>query len=112
MSDQVGLVGVGALGRALLIRLRAAGKQVRAFDVSVPAQQVAKEQGAIVVESPAATAKGASHVHVLVASDEQTIEATLEKDGVLATASPGTLVFLHATILPTTTQHIAEIAAK
>jgi 3-hydroxyisobutyrate dehydrogenase-like beta-hydroxyacid dehydrogenase len=48
----------------------------------------------------------------MVASDEETLETTLGPDGVLAQASPGAIVFLHATIMPTTTQRIAEVAVK
>ncbi len=112
MSDRVALIGVGAMGQALLHRLRAAGKEVRAFDASPAALQAAREGGATAAASPADAAHGAAYVHVIVASDDQTIEVTLAPDGVLAEAAAGTLVFLHGTILPATTQRIAEAAAR
>lgn len=68
--------------------------------------------GAIVMPSAAAAAHDVTYVHVIVASEDQTTQAVLGTDGVLAGASPGTLVFLHGTILPSTTRHIAETAAK
>ena len=37
---------------------------------------------------------------------------TLGPDGVLKTASPGTLLLLHSTVMPETTQRIAEAAAQ
>ena len=112
MPDQVAVIGVGAMGRALLARLRAAGKEVFAFDVAPAAQQAAREGGATVAASAAEAARGAACVHVIVASDEQTLDATLGADGVLKIAAPGTLIFLHGTILPDTTQRIAQAAAK
>lgn len=112
MPDRVALIGVGAMGQALLSRLRAAGNEVRAYDVSPAALQAARDGGATVAVSPADAARGAAYVHVIVASDEQTMQVTLGPDGVSAEAAPGTLVFLHGTILPATTQRIAEAAAK
>ena len=111
MPDQVALIGVGAMGRALLARLRGAGKEVRAYDVASAAQQAAREGGATVAASAAQAARGTACVHVIVASDEQTIDATLGADSVLQAAVPGTLIFLHGTIMPATTQRIAQAAA-
>ena len=112
MSDRIALIGVGAMGRALLSRLREAGKTVQAYDVADAARQAARDGGATLSASPAEAARGASHVHVIVASDEQVDQVMLGPDGVLAGAAPGTMVLLHSTILPSTTQKIAETAAK
>ena len=46
MSDQVALIGIGAMGLVLLKRLRMLGKEVRAFDVSPAAMQKARDAGA------------------------------------------------------------------
>jgi 3-hydroxyisobutyrate dehydrogenase len=112
MSDPIGLIGVGAMGRALLPRLRALGGNVQAYDVSDVALRAASEAGATVVTSPSAAARGASHVHVIVGSDDEVSHVTMGHEGVLAGASPGAVVFLHSTILPMTTRRIAEAAAK
>lgn len=111
MAETVGLIGVGAMGQALLARLRLAGRQVRAFDVSEASLQAARDQGAETVDTAAAAASGAAWVHVFVRTDPQVIQATLSPDGVLAGTSPGTVVFLHSTTLPTTTRRVAEAAA-
>lgn len=107
----VGLIGVGAMGKALLARLRKAGYPVQAYDVAPPALQAARDAGATVAASGAAAAKGATYIHVFVRSDAEVIEAVLGRDGVLAGAGPGSVIFLHSTILPTTTKHVAEQAA-
>jgi 3-hydroxyisobutyrate dehydrogenase-like beta-hydroxyacid dehydrogenase len=111
MSNPVGLIGVGAMGRALLGRLRAAGRAVQAYDVAEPAQRAARDGGATLVASPAAAARGVALVHVIVVTDEQVIDAMTGRDGVLAGAAPGTLVLLHSTILPMTTERVAAAAA-
>lgn len=112
MAEQVGLIGVGAMGKALLARLRVAGKQVQAYDVAEAALQAARDGGATAMGSAAAAAQGAAFTHVIVRSDAEIIEAVLGRDGVLAGAAPGSLLLLHSTILPTTTRHIAAAAAK
>jgi 3-hydroxyisobutyrate dehydrogenase-like beta-hydroxyacid dehydrogenase len=112
LRDRVALIGVGAMGRALLVRLRAAGNEVQAYDVAPAALQAARDGGAAMAVSPAEAARNASYVHVMVASDDDTTQAMLGPDGVLAGATPGTLVFLHGTLLPATTQRIAAIAAN
>ena len=112
MTDYAALIGVGAMGRALLSRLRAAGLVVQAYDISSAALLQASAGGATAMPSPAAAARKAASVHVMVASDEQTVQAVLGAEGVLAGAAPGTLVLLHGTILPQTTQRIAEQAAR
>lgn len=111
MTDMVGLIGVGAMGKALLARLRKAGCPVQAYDVAEPALQAARDAGAKTVESAAAAARGAKYIHVFVRSDAEVIEAVLGHDGVLAGAAPGSVMFLHSTILPTTTRHVADAAA-
>lgn len=110
MTDTAALIGVGAMGKALLARLRRAGKTVRAFDVAEPGRTAAREAGATIAGSAAEAARGASHIHVFVRTDDEMADAVLRSDGVLAGAAPDALLFLHSTVLPATTRRIAEAA--
>jgi 3-hydroxyisobutyrate dehydrogenase-like beta-hydroxyacid dehydrogenase len=110
MTDTVALIGVGAMGKALLARLQLAGKRVQAFDVSDAGRTAAREGGATAMDSAAAAARGATHIHVFVRTDEQEIGAALGATGVLATAAPGTFLFLHSTVLPATTLRVGAAA--
>lgn len=112
MPDQVALIGIGAMGLVLLKRLRSLGKEVRAFDVSPEKMQAAREAGAQAASSPADAAQGVSHIHIIVPKDDQLLEVTLGPQGVLKTASPGTLLYLHSTVMPDTTRRVAEAAAQ
>jgi 3-hydroxyisobutyrate dehydrogenase-like beta-hydroxyacid dehydrogenase len=112
MSEVVGLIGVGAMGSALLEQLLKAGKSVQAYDVSQEALARATADGAKAVNSPAEAAKGASKIHVFVRTDEEATDAAMGSAGVLAGAVPGAVLFLHSTILPKTTLLIAQAAAK
>jgi 3-hydroxyisobutyrate dehydrogenase len=110
MTDTVALIGVGAMGQALLARLRLAGATVRAFDVAEPGRAAARDAGASVLGSAAEAAQRASRIHVFVRTDSEMIEAVLGENGVLAGAEPGAFLLLHSTVLPTTTRRIADAA--
>ena len=100
MTDTVALIGVGAMGKALLSRLQVAKKNVRAFDIAEAGREAARAGGAEVVGSAAEAARGAAYIHLFVRTDEEEIEATLGPKGVLAEASAGALLILHPTVLP------------
>jgi 3-hydroxyisobutyrate dehydrogenase len=108
---QVGLVGVGKMGSALLERLVAAGAKVRAFDIKDSAMQAARERGAETVASSAEVARGARIVHVFVHNDDEVFDCTLGDRGVLAGADKGATVIVHSTVLPATTKRVAQEAA-
>jgi 3-hydroxyisobutyrate dehydrogenase-like beta-hydroxyacid dehydrogenase len=111
MTDTAALIGIGAMGKALLARLRQAGKPVRAFDVAEPGRDAARAAGAAIAASAAEAARGAEQIHVFVRTDAEMIDAVLGTDGVLAGAEPGALLFLHSTVLPATTRRIAAASA-
>ena len=110
MSETVALIGVGAMGKALLSRLRLANKKVRAYDVSEAGREAARANGAEVVGSAAEAAKGATHIHIFVRTDDQMIDVTMGPNGVLATAAAGSLLILHPTVLPKTTLRVGDAA--
>lgn len=110
MTVRVGLIGVGLMGAALLSRLRLAGRDVQAFDISDERMRLAREQGATPVASVAEASRGVDFIHVFVRTDEELIDVTTGKDGVLSAARPGALVFLHSTVMPETSRKIAAAA--
>jgi 3-hydroxyisobutyrate dehydrogenase-like beta-hydroxyacid dehydrogenase len=110
MTD-IGLIGVGLMGGALLHRMALAKHRVRAFDVSEKGKSTARELGAGVVGSAADAARGSSIVHVFVRTDDEVRSVMNGPSGVFAGAAPGTLVILNSTILPETTRAVAETGA-
>ena len=110
MDYQVGLVGVGNMGSALLECLVRAGAKVRAYDINESAMQAARAGGAEIVANAAETARGSKIVHVFVHNDQEIFDAALGANGVLAGAGKGATVILHSTILPSTTRRVAEEA--
>jgi 3-hydroxyisobutyrate dehydrogenase-like beta-hydroxyacid dehydrogenase len=110
MTDLVALIGVGAMGKAILSRMKIANKKVRAYDIAETGREAARAGGAEITGSPAEAARGAAYIHLFVRTDEQAIDATLGKNGILETAAAGSLLILHPTVLPQTTARIGEAA--
>lgn len=109
--EKIGFVGTGAMGSALLSRLKLANVVATAFDIAPAAMEAARSEGARAAPSAKAVAQASTLIDVVVRTDQQVIECTLGNDGILEGAAPGSLVLLHSTIRPTTTKKIAEAAA-
>jgi 3-hydroxyisobutyrate dehydrogenase len=110
--DRVGLVGAGAMGSALLERLRLAGAQAIVYDIDPAALERARALGAETVASVAEVARAAAVVDVVVRSDDEVLQCALGPEGIVENISPGSLVILHSTILPETTRQVAAAARE
>ena len=109
--EKIGFVGTGAMGSALLSRLKLANVAALAFDVAPVALEAARKEGAETASSAKAVAQNATIIDVVVRTDQEVLQCMLGNDGVLEGAAPGSLVLIHSTIRPTTTKKIAELAA-
>jgi 3-hydroxyisobutyrate dehydrogenase-like beta-hydroxyacid dehydrogenase len=109
--EKIGFVGTGAMGSALLSRLKLAKVAALAFDIAPKAMEAARAEGAQTAASAKAVAQNSTMIDVVVRTDQEVLECMLGNDGVLEGAAPGALVLLHSTIRPTTTKKVAETAA-
>jgi 2-hydroxy-3-oxopropionate reductase len=112
MAVRTGLIGVGAMGSALLSRLTAAGCEVQAYDISAERMAYAREHGALPAASIAEAARDADFIHVFVRTDDELIEVTTAEDGVASHARAGSIILLHSSVMPATSRHIAAHATK
>jgi 3-hydroxyisobutyrate dehydrogenase/2-hydroxy-3-oxopropionate reductase len=109
--EKIGFVGTGAMGSALLSRLKLANVVATAFDIAPAAMEKARAEGAEVTSSAKAVAQVSTIIDVVVRTDQEVLDCTLGSNGILEGAAPGSLVLLHSTIRPTTTKKVAEAAA-
>jgi 3-hydroxyisobutyrate dehydrogenase-like beta-hydroxyacid dehydrogenase len=110
--EKVGMVGVGAMGSALLERLKLAGIQPVVFDIAPSAIETARSLGADAAPSAKAVAQQSTIIDVVVRTDQEILECTMGRDGILEGAPAGALVLLHSTIRPDTTKKVAEAAQQ
>lgn len=109
--ERVGLIGAGAMGLALLERLKLAGVRATVYDCHPPALDAARLLGCDIASSAADVAGQSTLIDVVVRTDEDVVECVTGLNGVLESAVAGTLVLIHSSILPQTVQHV-EAAAK
>lgn len=109
--EKIGFIGTGAMGSALLSRLKLANVQAIAFDIAPTAMEAARREGAQAAPSAKAVAQSATMIDVVVRTDQEVLACMLGEDGVLEGAAPGSLVLLHSTIRPATTKKVAVAAA-
>jgi len=109
--EQVGMIGVGAMGLALLERLKLAGVQAIVYDTYAPSLEQARVLGCRIASSAADVARESTLVDVVVRTDVDVIQCVTGPDGVLEGAKPDTLALIHSSILPQTVQQV-EAAAQ
>lgn len=110
--EQIGIVGVGAMGSALQERLKLAGVQPTIYDIDPAALERERSLGTRNVSSAAEVALAATVIDVVVRTDQEVLDATLGRGGILEGASDQSLVILHSTILPETTRKVAAAARE
>lgn len=109
--ETVGMVGTGAMGLALLERLKLAGvNDVVCYDVYPPALDAARALGFATVSSAAEVANRATLIDIVVRTDQNMLDCALGANCVLAAAPVGALLLLHSSILPHTVKTIEEAA--
>ena len=87
--DKIGFVGTGAMGSALLSRLKLANVVATAFDIAPAALAAARAEGAETAPSAKAVAQSCTLIDVVVRTDQEVLDCVLGADGILEGASPG-----------------------
>ena len=111
--ETIGMIGTGAMGLALLERLKIAGiPDVVCYDVYGPALENARKLGFSTAASVAEVADRATLIDVVVRTDQDMLDCMLGADGVIEAAPPGTLLLLHSSILPQTVTIMRSLATR
>ncbi|HEX3803382.1 MAG TPA: 2-hydroxy-3-oxopropionate reductase [Solirubrobacteraceae bacterium] len=112
MSERVGFIGLGVMGRPMVRNLLAAGLEVTVYNRSKAAVEELVAEGAAAAESPSAVA-ASSDITVLMLADDRAVDAVVfGPDGVLAGVGGGALVIDMSTVSPALDRRIAAAAAE
>jgi 3-hydroxyisobutyrate dehydrogenase len=112
MSERVGFIGLGIMGRGMAHNLLKAGFEVRVWNRTAARMDALVEAGAAAASSPADVAAGADIIFICV-SDTPDVEAVvLGENGVIHAARPGSLVIDTSTISPQAERAIAAWLAE
>jgi 3-hydroxyisobutyrate dehydrogenase len=109
---KIGIVGLGNMGRGIANNYVRAKVPLAVWDVSSPAIQPFRKLQNVEVAEPARMAGMCSIIFFVVPGSAE-IEAALKgKDGVLAHARPGLVLYDLTTSAPAATKKLARMAAK
>jgi 2-hydroxy-3-oxopropionate reductase len=111
MSERVGFIGLGVMGRPMAKHLLAKGHSVVVFNRSAPAAHELVTAGASVASSPADVARQATVIITMV-PDTPDVEAVIAgPGGILETMTSGSVVIDMSSISPVATKRLAALIA-
>ncbi|HEV7237592.1 MAG TPA: NAD(P)-dependent oxidoreductase [Ktedonobacteraceae bacterium] len=110
---QLGFIGIGVMGRPMVLNLLKAGHQVTIFarHPEKPEVQEVLQAGAMQAPSARAVAMAADMVITMVPNSMQVEEVVAGEQGILEGARKGLIIIDMSTIAPTVSQKMAEAAA-
>ncbi len=112
MTEKIGFIGLGIMGRGMSANLLKAGFEVCVWNRTASRMEALAAAGASVGESPADVA-AKSDIIITCVSDTPDVEAViLGPEGVIHGAKAGSLVIDMSTISPQVTQEIAAYLAE
>jgi 3-hydroxyisobutyrate dehydrogenase len=106
----VGFIGLGNIGAPMATRLLAWQDGLVVHDVRAEACERYVAEGATAAATPGEVAAAADVICVMVQNEEQVRSVLDGPDGILATASAGTVVVVHSTISASGALALAELA--
>ena len=109
----IGFIGLGIMGQPMSLNLLKAGHRLTVYNRTAGKAEPMKAVGAQVAPTPAAAAKGAEFVIIIVTDSAAVEEVVLGKDGILGTIAPGATVIDSSTISPAVSRKMAcHVAGK
>jgi 3-hydroxyisobutyrate dehydrogenase-like beta-hydroxyacid dehydrogenase len=108
--EQIGVIGVGRMGLAMVKHLIKHGYKVTVCDIDRNNLNKAAELGAMAASTPAELAKRTTFVILGVGYDEEVREVTLGKEGVLQTLAKTSVIAVSSTVAPDTVKELDAAA--
>ena len=112
MSEVLGFIGLGTMGRPMAENLIKGGYSLVVYDPSSAATKSLAKLGAVVVGAPAEVTQQSRTIILMLPDSPQVEEVVLGDSGLLKTITDGTLVADMSTISPSVAQRIAEMLRK
>src|SRR5215470_12601742 len=108
-KENIGIVGVGRMGKAMATHLTRHGHAVVVHDLEPKAIEAAKALGAEARATPAEVGQACAFVIVAVGYDDEAAAVMLDKGGLLETMRAGSVIAVSSTCTP---EHVKMLAGK
>ncbi len=112
MSERIGCIGLGLMGKPMAHNLLKAGFQVTVYNRSKVAIKELSMQGALVAQSSQAVAEQSDIVITMLPDDAAVESVITDEQGIIAGAHENLLVIDMSTISPLTATRLAEQLAR
>jgi 3-hydroxyisobutyrate dehydrogenase-like beta-hydroxyacid dehydrogenase len=113
MASKVSFIGLGVMGFPMAGHLKAKGYEVTVYNrTAAKADEWAKKHGGKTAATPAAAAKDADFVMVMVGNDNDVEQVILGKDGALSGMKKGAVLVDHTTASADIARKVFEAARK
>ncbi|MBX6322354.1 MAG: NAD(P)-dependent oxidoreductase [Rhodospirillaceae bacterium] len=111
MTETVGFIGLGRMGRGMASNLRRKGFELVVFDIDPKPVEALVALGARAAASVAELAPQCTVVATMLPAAREVTDTLFGPDGVVALARPDTLLLEMSTVDPETTDRVHEAAA-
>ncbi|MGI9420454.1 MAG: L-threonate dehydrogenase [Geminicoccaceae bacterium] len=111
-TDEIGFIGLGAMGEGMVDNLLKAGLEVVGFDPREEALERLRERGGRPASSPADAADGAKLLILMVVNDRQVEAVLFGENGAAASLTPGAVVMMCSTVPADFTRSLGERLAE
>jgi 3-hydroxyisobutyrate dehydrogenase/2-hydroxy-3-oxopropionate reductase len=107
MPNSIGFIGLGIMGQPMALNLLKAGHKLTVYNRTGSKAEPLRQAGAQVASTPAAAAKDADFVIMIVTDSAAVEEVVLGRDGILGTVASGAMVIDSSTISPVVSRKMA-----
>ena len=107
MTDKIGFIGLGIMGRPMALNLKNAGNELFVHARRAESMEPLTKGGAIACTSPAEVARQADVIFTMVSDTPDVEQVILGRDGVIEGLRPGSAVIDMSTISPSATRSMA-----
>ena len=108
MTERIGFIGLGAMGKGMALNLQTKGFQLNVFDIAPEPVAILVQQGAVAAASVAELTKNSDIVVTMLPGSPEVEGVVLGEGGVLANGRDGMLLMDMSTVDPLTTDNLAE----
>ena len=108
MSDKIGFIGLGIMGRPMALNLKQADHDLWVFARRTESMNPLVEAGATPCDSPAGVARQADIVFTMVSDTADVEQVIFGDNGIIEGIQPGAVVIDLSTISPSATRSMAE----
>ena len=108
MEKNIGLIGVGTMGKMILERLMSAGYDVWASDPAPSAREFISQNGAELVDFPSKIATHASVIILSLPASQDIEEVIFGDQGLIESVTEGHIIIDTSTVDPQTTRNAAN----